>query len=350
MSYVYLEKDDLGKFVEILNKTHKVMAPVKKENQFVFAQIDTADEMSLDYIPTILPPKKYFMPQKQELGKFNMGDTSMSETRVDLEPTVLFGVHTCDIEGIECLDIVFNESPADPYFIKKKKSIIIIGLECMKPCDEYATCVTMDTYKPKAGFDIMITDTGEKYILHANSKAGDDLVGKHSIFEKIEDIGKVKAELSKLSDEKDKTFDKKLNADYKELTKVFRNSYDSKVWDDSIGKRCVSCGNCTAVCPTCYCFDMYDNVELDMSGGTRKRIWDSCQLEEFAEVAGNENFREERSSRQRHRYHRKFDYSVKKFNKFFCVGCGRCTRACMANINLIETVNDLTKEYKDGKK
>ena len=349
MGYVYLEKNDLGKFIDILNKKYKVMAPVKKENQFVFAQVDSADEISIDYIPTILPPKKYFMPQKQDLGTFKMGDVAMSETNVDLEPTVLFGVHTCDIEGIECLDVVFNDAPADPYFIKKKKSIIIIGFECMKPCDEFATCVTMDTNKPKAGFDIMITDTGEKYIFHANSKAGDDLIGKHSIFEKIEDIGKVKAELSKLSDEKDKTFDKKLNADYKELTKVFRNSYDSKVWDDSIGKRCVSCGNCTAVCPTCYCFDMYDNVELDMSGGTRKRVWDSCQLEEFAEVAGGENFREERSSRQRHRYHRKFDYSIRKFNKFFCVGCGRCTRTCMAKINLIETVNDLTKEYKDGK-
>jgi sulfhydrogenase subunit beta (sulfur reductase) len=84
-----------------------------------------------------------------------------------------------------------------------------------------------------------------------------------------------------------------------------------------------------------------------MTGGNRKRIWDSCQLEEFAEVAGGENFRKERASRQRHRFYRKFNYPVKKYNKMFCTGCGRCTRSCVADISLIETVNDLTKEYKN---
>ena len=114
---------------------------------------------------------------------------------------------------------------------------------------------------------------------------------------------------------------------------------------DAVAK-CVSCGNCTAVCPTCYCFDIYDDVELDMSGGERKRTWDSCQLEEFAVVAGGENFRKERSSRQRHRYYRKFNYSVEKYNKYFCTGCGRCSRACMAGIELKETLNSLKQGVK----
>jgi len=349
MRYVYLDKNDLGKFLDILKKSYKVMAPVKKENQFVFAQINNAEEVELDHLPTILPPKKYFFPQKQTLGTFKMGAIEMESTTIEAEPTALFGVHTCDIEGIECLDVVFNEDPQDPYFIKKKKSIVIIGYECMKPCDEYATCITMDTCKPKAGYDIMMTDAGDRYILHINSMVGEKIIGRHSIFKHPEDISKAKTELNKLQEEKENSFKKVLKADYKELTKVFRDSYKSKIWDKSVGSKCLSCGNCTAVCPTCYCFDIQDNVELDISGGTRTRNWDSCQLEEFAEVAGNENFREERSSRQRHRYHRKFDYSVKKFNKFFCVGCGRCTRTCMAKINLIDTVNELTKEYKDAK-
>ncbi len=158
----------------------------------------------------------------------------------------------------------------------------------------------------------------------------------------------MKMKLLKLREDKLKNFKVHLNADYKELNKIFGTSYSSKVWQD-VGKRCVSCGNCTAVCPTCYCFDIYDEVKLDMSGGERRRVWDSCQLDEFAMVAGGENFRKERSSRQRHRYYRKFDYPVKKYSKFFCVGCGRCTRTCMADISLIETVNELAKEHKNAK-
>ncbi|MFH1855648.1 MAG: 4Fe-4S dicluster domain-containing protein [Candidatus Omnitrophota bacterium] len=348
MKYLYLRKEDLAEFVKYLKKSYKVVAPVKKENQFVFADIEDPGQMCLEYLPTILPPKKYFFPQEQKLGSFKMGEVSMSKTAVEIEPMVIFGVHTCDIEGIECLDVVFNDTPPDPYFRKRKKNIFLIGYECMKMCDEYATCVAMDTHIPKAGYDIMITAIDDKYILYVNSREADELVKKCPLFEKDLDDSTIKAELDKARKAKLVNFKTPLEAGFKELNKIFKKSYDSKVWED-VGKRCVSCGNCTAVCPTCYCFDIYDEVKLDMSGGDRKRVWDSCQLEDFAVVAGGENFRKERSSRQRHRYYRKFDYPVSKHNKFFCVGCGRCTRTCMADISLIETVNDLTKEHKDEK-
>jgi sulfhydrogenase subunit beta (sulfur reductase) len=348
MKYYYLKKNDMQKFLEHLKKKHKVVAPVKKENLFVFDEVDEASSICFDSIPTILPPKKYFTPRQEKLGYFKMGDVSMSNTKIDVEPTIILGAHTCDIEGIECLDVVFNDNPIDPYFNKRKKSMIVIGYECMKPCDEYATCSTMDTHNPKAGYDIMITDHGDKYILHTNSHAGDELLKNLSILKEEKDTVIVKKILEDKRKEKQKKFTSPLEAKYKELNKIFRASYESEIWKD-VGKRCVSCGNCTAVCPTCYCFDIYDEVELDMTGGERKRVWDSCQLDEFATVAGGENFRKERSSRQRHRYYRKFDYSIKKYNKFFCVGCGRCTRTCMAKISLIETVNDLTKERKNDK-
>ena len=347
MQYACLQKEKLTEFVSYLKKRYKVVAPVKKENQFVFAPIEDPGEICLDYIPTILPPKKYFLPQHEKLGSFITGKVAMSETTVDVEPTVLFAVHTCDIEAIECLDIVFHDNPSDPYFSRRKKSILIIGYECMKPCDEYATCITMDTLTPKAGYDIMITDTGDKYIIHTNSPEGMEVIENSPLFGKTKDERAVKAELLKLREDKIKNFKVRINADYKQLNKIFSVSYNNSVWQN-VGKKCVSCGNCTAVCPTCYCFDIYDEVKLDMSGGERKRTWDSCQLEEFAMVAGGENFRKERSSRQRHRYYRKFDYPIGKFNKFFCVGCGRCTRTCMAGISLIETVNGLTKEYKNA--
>lgn len=347
MKYKYLPKKDLGAFIEHLKGSYRVVAPVKKENLFVFEDVDDVEKVEMEYIPTVLPPKKYFFPQKQKLGSFSMGEVKMDETPVENEPTVIFGAHTCDIDGIECLDAVFHKEPEDPYYIKRRKSVFIIGYECMFPCDEYATCMTMDTHNPKAGYDVMITDAGDEYILHINSRKGEELTSGTDLVKEA-DPEEAKTLLEKLRKEKMDKFEKgrKLEAHYRDLFDVFEKSYDSEVWKD-VGNRCVSCGNCTAVCPTCYCFDVQDEVELDMSGGDRNRTWDSCQLDEFATVAGDENFREERSSRQRHRYYRKFDYPIKKYNKFFCTGCGRCTRTCMAMISLIETVNDLTKENKD---
>lgn len=344
MRYLYLEKKDLTAFVEHLEKSHKVVVPVKKENLFVFEEFTDAGKMSIDYIPTILPFKKYFSPPHERLGGFKLGEARMTDLSIEIEPMVIFGAHTCDIDGLECLDHAFHKEPADPYYKKRKKSIVVIGYECMFPCDERATCVTMDTHVPKAGYDAMITDAGDKYIIHINSGAADDLINGDPIF-KNADSGKAKGELQKLRAEKIKKFTVRLKADFKELPEIFKASYDSPVWED-VGKRCVSCGNCTAVCPTCYCFDVSDDVELDMKAGARTRVWDSCQFDEFAAVAGGENFREERSGRQRHRYYRKFEYPIRKYNKFFCTGCGRCTRTCMAGISLVETINDLAKEWK----
>jgi sulfhydrogenase subunit beta (sulfur reductase) len=349
MRYIHLEKKNLNGFIDYLRRSGNLIAPVKKENQFVFAPITDTSEVCIDYIPTILAPKKYFFPQRQKLGSFKTGDVRLSDTSVDINKTILFGVHACDIEAIECLEAVFYEEPQDPYFSKIKNSIIIIGYECVKTCDKYATCVTMDTNNPKGGYDIMLTDAGDKYIVHMNSDQGYELVAKSPFFKKNGDVASIKSELIKIRKDKQKNFEVLLDAGYKEINRIFRESYDSKVWE-GVGKKCLSCGNCTAVCPTCYCFDIYDEVKLDLTGGERNRMWDSCQLDEFATVAGGENFRKERYGRQRHRYYRKFDYPVRKHNKFFCVGCGRCTRTCMAKISLIETINALTKEYKDAKR
>ncbi len=345
MRYAYLEKEDLGKFIDLLKVKRKVVAPVKKENKFVFAEVEGIGEVSMDYIPTILPPKKYVFPQEETLGTFKMGETRIKDTALELEPVAVFAVHTCDIDGMECLDAVFHNDPSDPYYKKRRGALMIIGYECMSPCDEHATCRDMDTHKPKAGYDMMLSDSGDKYIVHVNSSAGAEIIESSPIFN-TEDEAEIKSRLKKIREEKEARFDKKLDADFMELPGIFDKMYDAATWE-AVGKKCVSCGNCTAVCPTCYCFDIQDDVKLDITGGERKRIWDSCQLEEFAEVAGGENFREGRDSRQRHRFYRKFNYPVKKYNKNFCTGCGRCTRACVADISLIETVNDLTKEYKN---
>jgi sulfhydrogenase subunit beta (sulfur reductase) len=344
VNYHILQKDNLECFIKSLAKTMKVYAPVAKgHNNFAFEEVTTAAEISMKYIPTILPPKKYFMPPREKLLDFDLtGGKPADKANLDAPEIAVFAVHTCDLAGIQCLNMVFSERPRDYNFLRRKEKIIIIGLECNDYCDGNASCALVGNHFPNGGYDLFFTDIGDKYIIHVNTQKGEALV---------EGMGLAKAgvqdfsALDKVREAKKKAFQNEIGVDPKKLPAIFARSGNSKVWKD-VGDRCVSCGNCTNVCPTCYCFDMTDTVDLDMKTGSRDRTWDSCQFDTFATVAGGENFRAERAERQRHRYNRKFKYSLDKFYRAFCTGCGRCTRTCMAKINLKDTLKALAAEQK----
>jgi formate hydrogenlyase subunit 6/NADH:ubiquinone oxidoreductase subunit I len=120
-------------------------------------------------------------------------------------------------------------------------------------------------------------------------------------------------------------------------------SYRSPLWED-LGEQCLGCGACTAVCPTCYCFDVYDEVNFDLQSGERFRVWDSCQFSQFATVAGGHDFRNGRSARLRHRFYHKFKYQASNGDLSACVGCGRCANACLVGINPIDVLGKLQKK------
>jgi len=342
MQYLILKKDRLNDLISSLALRKKVVAPVKKENNnYSFEEVKSAKEISLEYIPTILPPKKYFMPQYETLVEYDISEGQKMDAVVEYENMILFGVHTCDLAGIQSLNIVFSDRPKDLNYLIRKNKIIIIGLECNKLCDEYATCALMDNDLPNGGYDLFFTDLGDYFYVHVNTQAGDDIVDETKLFEPSDTSHE--KDLEKLREQKRKLFVNKFGIDHQEIPNIFDKSVNSPIWED-IGNRCLSCGNCTNVCPTCYCFDIKDVPNLDLKTGKRIRVWDSCQNETFAKVAGGENFREKRSDRKRHRFYRKFKYPVNRYSRFFCTGCGRCTRTCMANISLIDTLNQLIKE------
>ena len=285
-----------------------------------------------------MPPKKYYFPQKERLFKFSSQPFKTAKAIDKFDEFILFGVHTCDIAGIQCMDVVFRDGPEDPNYLNRKDKMTIIGIECLKYCDKYASCTSMGNHIPRGGYDLMVVDIGDKFIIHINSEKGERLVKEFNFIK--ESTGKEMVELERAREEKKKVFKDEFYAPLSKIYESFDKSFNSEVWKD-VGKKCVACGNCTAVCPTCYCFDVSDEMEFNLNDGVRYRIWNSCQMDDFAKVAGGEDFRKGRESRQRHRYYRKFKYPVDKFNRYFCTGCGRCTRTCMAGISLIDTVNAL---------
>ena len=343
MKYAVIKKEDLNKWFEYLKKKAKLYAPRKKESSYVFRPVKDVSEISLNYIPTILPPKKYYYPQKEKLLKFSIQPFKTAKAIETFEEFIILGVHTCDIAGIQCMDVVFRESPEDPNYLNRKDKMTIIGIECLTYCDKYANCTSMGNHLPRGGYDLMMVDLGEKFILHINSEKGENLVNQLSYIAEANEKDMFK--LEQVREAKKKIFKEEFNGSLSEVYESFDKHFNSDIWRD-VGKRCVACGNCTIVCPTCYCFDTIDEMELNLNEGIRHRIWNSCQMDDFAKVAGGEDFRKGKDARQRHRYYRKFKYPVDKFNRYFCTGCGRCTRTCMAEISLTETVNSLLKEDK----
>jgi len=342
MHYMILKKAWLDDFISRLAVTQRLVAPVPKGfNSFAFEEVTSESEIALQYIPTILPPKKFFLPQHEPLLEFDTSKGIAAEALLEYEPMVLFGVHTCDIAGIQCLNMVFSEHPEDHHYLMRKNTITLIGLECNVYCDEFASCHLVNSSLPNGGYDLFFTDLGDYFIIHVNTAKGEEIVGTLDVFEKAE--ASHINDLKRLRDRKLKVFRNEIPIERKYVPELFDRSFDARVWKE-LEERCLACGNCTAVCPTCYCFDIRDDVDLGLKRGIRYRSWFSCQIEPFAKISGGINFMRERSTRQRHRYYRKFRYPVDRFSRFFCTGCGRCTRTCMAGISLLDTLNDLIKE------
>lgn len=338
MSLKIIAKSDIAAFVSSAMSHYEVLSPIARENAFAFAPIRDATLVRLDYNTTILPPKKAFLPQEETLFTFEKDGGFSTQAIFDTQPRLLFGVHTCDIHAMKLLDAAFLKGYADAHYRQRRENTLIVGIECLTPCDEYSFCKSMETLSATEGYDLHLTDIGEVYTVDVATRAGEWLLAQHA---NARDATRSEvARLNRALSEKWRLFKYKLDVDVRQLPALMAMSYKSPVWEE-LGNRCLACGACNYVCPTCYCFNVVDVVGSDGMTGGRKRVWDSCQLDAFALVATGENFRKTRAERQRHRFFRKTKYLTEMHNALGCVGCGRCGRACLVNITMVDTLNAL---------
>jgi len=342
MSLKVITKSDIAPFVSNAMNQYDVFGPVAREGGFMFAPIADASLLRLDYTTTVLPPKKYLLPQHETLFTFRTDMPSASPV-FDMKWRVIFGLHTCDLHAMDLLDSVFGKGQADVHFMKRRGTTLIVSIECLNPCDENSFCKSMNTLSASSGFDLHLTDLGDEYAVDIGSSAGEALLNTYARTHEAmrDDVTQLDRTLSA----KWGRFPLKLNVPGKDLPSLMAMSYKSPVWDD-LGKKCLACGACNIVCPTCYCFDVREQMSLDGKTGERYRVWDSCQLDEFARVATGENFRKTRGQRLRHRFFRKGKYIPDMHHALGCVGCGRCARACLVDITPVGVWNSLYQAHK----
>ena len=338
MTIRMLDRESLHSWTEALIARGRVVGVQARGDHFVFDELTRASDLRLDYDTTILPPKKYFLPQEEALLRFE-GDSYQSV--LELEPFVLLGVHPYDMVAINQMDTLFAQGVPDKHYLARREAATIVVVD-MENSSEHCFAGSMGTAVVKDGFDALLTRVGEHYVLDARTAKGRELLAFISdapVADRAARLGRVRVwERNRRS-----MNNYELMVNPADLPELLSHAYDDALWEER-AELCFSCGACNLVCPTCYCFDVQDVLNIDTASGVRQRVWDSCQLKVFAEVAGGENFREHRASRLRHRVFRKAKFVQERTGRLGCVGCGRCSTHCVAKISILEVLQQIADE------
>lgn len=344
MSIKLVSQSTLDFWVNRLIRAQPVYGVQAKGDKFAFDRLSSASALRLDYDVTILPPKKYFQPQREVLMRFNR-KTVEFESVFDEEPFVLFGVHPYDMAAISQMDKVFTMDHFDKHYMARRAAATIVVSTVQTPSSSvFAGCMGHATARGRGDHDVLVTKLpGGDYLVDPRTEKGDVLC--EALADAPEaNAAALEARERAWEDNESRLRKHELKVPPEHLPALLARSRSHPMWEEK-AELCYSCGSCNFVCPTCYCFEVEDELDWNLETGERVRKWDGCMLVDFAAVAGGHNFRSKKSARYAHRYYRKGMYSWESYGEISCVGCGRCITACTANIaNPVEIFNALSED------
>ncbi len=333
-------RGELHEWVDEVIAARRTYGVQSKSDQFAFAPLKRASDLRLDYDVTILPPKTFFQPQWEDLITYR-GDEGYQSV-IEAEPFVLLGVHPYDLVAVSQMDEIFSQSKPDIRYLSRRESATLVAVDVQSP-SRHTFAGYMGTSSVDRGYDILLTRMGDEYLVDIATERGREIMGR---LERLRDAAESWLDQRMMVWEHNQGALRahQLRADPSTWPDLLEKSYEHPVWEEK-ARLCFSCGSCTLVCPTCYCFDIREDVGWDLETRRRYRVWDGCMLQDFARVAGGLNFRKDAAARYRHRYYRKGKYVPEKLDgQIACVGCGRCIQACVANIaDPVEVFNRLAE-------
>jgi ferredoxin len=252
----------------------------------------------------------------------------------DAQKRLILGIRPCDANALTILDRVFADTYRDPYYLTRRENTVLVGLACTRPYDS-CFCTSLGSGPAdSANVDLMLTDTGDELLVEGVTDKGNALISQGSVLAAATKADETEAQKAREAAQQRITrhLDTKGIAD--KLTSSFE---DHESWEE-IAAKCVSCGICTLLCPTCYCFDIND--ELIKNNGTRFRSWDSCGFATYTKMP-MENPREEKWRRVRNKVCHKYEFYPLNFEVIACTGCGRCIRQCPVNWDITQTLEKI---------
>jgi anaerobic sulfite reductase subunit A len=331
MGYKFLGSDFDNKLKELQQK-YKIYAPVLMAGKGNFSDTDSVRYAEIKSIYDIefnkkanFSAKEVVLPITQTLFYFT--EDSYIEPKLEEKEILLF-LRSCDIHALKRTDDIYLKNGAvDPYYKALRDKVKLVLMGCS---DSFENCFCVS----------MGTNETENYDLYV--KLEEDMVY----------IDVKNQELLNLFDDgfKHKIVPDFVKENHKKVTvpdNIDKNIFTSKLWEQ-YNARCIACGKCNFVCPTCTCFTMQDiHYKDNPKNGERRRVWASCQVDGYSDMAGGHSFRKKHGERMRFKVmHKVYDYN-KRFGYHMCVGCGRCDDACPQYISFSHCVNTLNTELQN---
>ncbi|MEV1249429.1 4Fe-4S dicluster domain-containing protein [Nonomuraea sp. NPDC050022] len=279
--------------------------------------------------------KRFTHPPRSTL--FRMRDGVAEEVPVEAPKVALLGVRACDLAGLAVQDRVFlGGRHPDEAYRRRREALFLIAVNCAVPGGT-CFCASMGTGpRASSGFDLALTElTGpHRFLAEAGSERGEELLAALPWRPSTEADRKAALDVSEHAARR---MGRTLDLDG--VKERLADKRESPVWNE-IASRCLTCANCTMVCPTCFCVTLEDSTDLADGSAERSERWDSCFTLEFTELGGAP-VRSSGAARYRQWLTHKFSTWVDQFGEYGCVGCGRCVTWCPTGIDITEELERL---------
>ena len=335
MSSYIIKKEHFFSYLKHLAEKFEVHVPVKSEGITLFALYQENLELDFGSHPR-LSAKAFFLPQREVMLQYGSTGISQEEQAAADTKKLLFGVKPCDARAIEInarllADDSGQANVQDVYFKKRVDTTIMVVYGCDQPGTACFCSSTGGGAFERTGLDALITDIGDELLitLFEDRPKSQKLINKDLMEVASGESLEVADRIAEGAEMKMSSMPGLVKPEAKET-----GLFDLALWEET-AVRCVNCGICTYLCPTCTCFDMLD--ELSEGCTTQSRCWDSCMFALFTMHASGHNPRPGRKERLRHRFMHKLSYFPDRYDGVVgCVGCGRCVIYCPVNIDIRE--------------
>lgn len=333
MKIIQIDKRQWEEGLEKLHGTYRLFGPVKENELHNFQELSEGQLPEFDFLNTRLSPKGLVYPQSEDMFEYSLDENEdnhhqLADSSKDYSPRAVFGIRPCDAKATMLVKLNFDtDDYKDPYWLQAWEATTFVGLACDNPCSTcFCTTAGCGPYHEE-GLDVLLLENGDHFLAKSLTEKGEKLLSAAGW---TDATGDPESFAQRASAAEEKIVSTVATENLRGADTLALHGAD--FWED-VSFACINCGTCTFVCPTCWCFDIQD--EVHGTRGKRTRNWDSCMFPIFTVHTTGHNPRGTKMQRVRQRFMHKLKYFVDKYDAgIMCVGCGRCVRQCPVNIDI----------------